>query len=437
LGLKGSRAAFKIGERAAMLGAGIDFRRESVTYKPSDIAQGIGNSIAGDSASEKPFDVSRNSWGAFAELITPLAKTFELTTSARHDHYADFGNTENYKLSARFQPVRTFLLRGSIGTGFRAPSVPQVSAGRQQYGVTGGVYNCPNAGLAQVRLTDPTAQCRVPDSQYDQFASGNTNLKPEKSRQMSLGFRVDPFQGASLGVDWWQVKIKDRLDQLAEDVVMRNPAQYLKNFTVFADPGTGNHYVALFLPNENLGEQKYSGIDVDGALHSDAWIGKLITSLHWTRMLKNEYQREPGGEFFTNLGAYNDDEVTFRDIWRLRYTLLTGNWQNSFTINYKSGYKDYQCTAVDCGLVRFLNPNGSIGGLADMVDHKVEAYKTMDLQTQYLYNKSLTLTAGILNLTDRDPPMTIRVSGPHQLGYDPRYTDPRGRTFYASLNYKF
>jgi len=87
--------------------------------------------------------------------------------------------------------------------------------------------------------------------------------------------------------------------------------------------------------------------------------------------------------------------------------------------------------------VRIVNPNGTIGGTVDMVDHKVDAYKTMDLQTQYLYSKSLTLTAGILNLTDEDPPMTIRVSGPHQLGYDPRYTDPRGRTFYASLNYKF
>jgi iron complex outermembrane receptor protein len=437
LGLKGSREVFKLGNRAALLGAGIDFRRERVEYKPSAIARGIGNSIAGDSASEKAFDVSRNSWGAFAELLTPLTKAFELTTALRHDNYQDFGNAETYKLGARFQPVRTFLVRGSIGTGFRAPSVPQVAAGRQQYGVTGGVYNCPAAGLAAVQLTDPTAVCRVPDSQYDQFASGNSNLKPETSRQVSLGFRFEPTASVSFGLDWWKVDIKDRIDQLAEDVVMRDSSRYRKNFTVFNDPGTGIHYVALYLPNENLGEQKYAGIDLDAKLQTGTPIGMLTTTLHWTHMLKNEYQREPGGAFFTNLGAYNDDEVTFRNIGRLRFSLATGNWQNGLTFNYKSGYKDYQCSAADCSLVRTVNPDGTVGGLVDMMDHNVDAYKTLDWQTQYLYSKALSLTAGILNLTDQDPPMTIRVSGPHQLGYDPRYTDPRGRTIYASLNYKF
>jgi iron complex outermembrane receptor protein len=314
--------------------------------------------------------------------------------------------------------------------------VPQVSAGRQQYGVTGGVYDCPAAALAQLQLTDPAAQCRVAGSQYDQFASGNTNLKPEKSNQMTLGFRFEPTASASIGVDWWQVKVRDRIDQLAEDVVMRDSARYSKNFTVFTDPGTGNHYVAVYLPNENLGEQKLQGIDIDGKLQLPTPIGKLTTTLHWTRMLKNDYERTPSEGFFSNLGAYNDDEVTFRDIWRLRFSLATGNWQNSLTMNYKSGYKDYQCTAADCALVQTYD-NGVIGATVDMVDHMVDAYQTFDWQTQYLFGKTLTLTAGILNVTDKDPPLSIRVSGPHQLGYDPRYADPRGRTLYANLNYKF
>ena len=434
---KASREVFKIGGNPAMLGAGIDFRRENVKYSPSDIAKGIGNSIAGDTAAEQPFDVSRNSWGAFGELVTPFTKSFELTSALRYDHYADFGNTTNYKFGARFTPAKQFLVRASIGTGFRAPSVPQISAGKQLYGVTGGTYSCPTAGLAAVQASDPTAVCRVDGSQYDQFAGGNKDLKPEKSDQWSLGFRWDPNPFASIGADLWNVKVKDRIGQLSEDVVMRDSATYSKNFTIFNDPATGRHYVSVFLPNENLGEQKYSGIDMDARLQFNSGMGRLTTTFNWTHMLKNEYQRGKGGDFFTNLGKYNDDAVTFRNIWRLVFSLRNGNWNHTLTYNYKSGYDDYQCTVDDCGLVNAVNADGSVGASVDMTTHKVDAWKTFDWQTEYAYNKALTLTAGIRNFLDEDPPLSIRVSGPHQLGYDPRYADPFKRTIYLNAKYTF
>ena len=432
---KGSREVFKIRGNPAMLGVGIDVRRENVKYSPSGIAMGIGNSIAGDSAAEQPFDVSRNSWGAFGELVTPFTKTFELTSSLRHDHYSDFGNTTNYKFGARFRPAKQYLLRASIGTGFRAPSVPQTSAGKQLYGVTGGTYSCPTAGLAAVQAGDPTAICRVDGSQYDQFAGGNKDLKPEKSDQWSLGFRWEPSAFASFGADWWNVKVKDRMGTLSEDVVMRDSASYTKNFTVFVDPGTGRHYVSVFLPNENLGEEKYSGIDLDGRVQFNSGMGRLTASLNWTHMLKYEYQRAKGGEFFTNLGKYNDDSVTFRNIWRLAVSLRNGNWNHTLTYNYKSGYDDYQCTIDECGLVNLVNADGTNGATVDMTSHRVDAWKTFDWQTEYSYSKALTLTLGIRNVLDEAPPLSIRVSGPHVLGYDPRYADPFQRVIY--LNGKF
>jgi iron complex outermembrane receptor protein len=437
LNLKGARDAFKIGDLMAQFGAGIDYRREQVKYSPSAIAQGVGNTIAGDSGAEVPFNVSRNSYGLFAELVTPFSKNFDVTTSVRHDHYADFGNTDNYKVAARFQPTKTVLLRGSVGSGFRAPSVPMVGASKQLYGVTGGTYSCPAAALAAAQAVDPTASCHVDGSQYEQFAAGNKNLKPEKSQQWTLGFRVEPVTWASFGADWWNVHVKERIGQLSEDVVMRDPASYLKNFTIFNDPGTGKHYVSLFLPNENLGEEKYSGIDLDGKLQGNTGIGTLSANLHWTRMLKNDYQRLPGGPWFSNLGKYNDDSVTFKDIYRLVLALNTNSWQHSLTMNYKSGYDDYQCSAADCSLVRAVTATGAIGGVVDMMDHKVKSWTTFDWQTQYLFNKSLTLTGGVRNLTNQDPPLSIRVSGPHQLGYDPRYADPFLRTFYLNAKYVF
>jgi len=437
LELRGSRALFALPGGQAQLGAGVDLRREAVKYTPSSLAMGIGNNIAGDSASEKPYDVTRNIWGAYVELVAPIAKNFELDAALRHDHYGDFGDAENAKLSAKFRPMKEFLVRGSFGTGFRAPSVPQVSAGLQQYGVTGNTYNCPTAALTAMQAIDPLASCRPAGSQYDVFASGNKDLKPEKSQQIALGFRIEPEPWISLGADFWHVEIKDRISQLTEGTVMSNAASYLKNFRVFIDPGTQKHYVALYVPNENLGEERYNGVDMDGKLVFNTPIGKLSSALQWTHIFSYDYQRIKNGPWFSNLSAYNDSAVTFKNIVRLTNAMKVGDFDSTLTVNYKSGYLDQPCTAADCALVRIVNTDGSVGGLRDMTTHQVDSYMTFDLQTKYSFSKAMTLTAGILNVLNTDPPLTLKTEGGHQLGYDNRYTDPRGRTFYLNASYKF
>jgi len=49
----------------------------------------------------------------------------------------------------------------------------------------------------------------------------------------------------------------------------------------------------------------------------------------------------------------------------------------------------------------------------------------------------VTLRAGIKNLFDREPPLSLRSSRGHQVGYDPRYADPMMRSFYFTAQYKF
>ncbi len=63
---------------------------------------------------------------------------------------------------------------------------------------------------------------------------------------------------------------------------------------------------------------------------------------------------------------------------------------------------------------------------------------TYDLQTVYSGIKNLTLTLGVRNLFDEDPPYTNAGGQVYfQAGYDPGYADPRGRFFYGRVNYKF
>lgn len=434
---RASREIFKIADRPAQLGVGADFRREQVDYRPSAVAQGIVNNIAGDSAQEVPYDVTRKVWGVYGELVLPVLADLEVNAAIRHDHYDDFGNTNNGKVSLRYQPTRTLLLRASAGTGYRAPSVPQVAAGRQLYGVTGGTYNCPTEALEALRQTDSSVRCRASGSQYEIIASGTPDLKPETSNQWTLGFRVEPTNQLSVGAYFWGVNVKDRIMQLKEDTVMSDPGSYLANFTTFKDPGTNQTYVALYLPNENLGRERFLGVDIDARAGFNFDFGRLTTTLQWSHLFKYDYQRLKDGPWYSNLGRFNDDAVTFKNLIKLTTVLKTGRFENTVAVNYKSSYRDQVCTASDCGLVRVVNADGTIGALVDVTDRRVSSYTTVDVQSKVDVNKAWTATLGINNLFDRDPPLTIKTTGGHQLGYDNRYTDARGRTLYARANFRF
>jgi iron complex outermembrane receptor protein len=105
-------------------------------------------------------------------------------------------------------------------------------------------------------------------------------------------------------------------------------------------------------------------------------------------------------------------------------------------VNYRSGYHDKVLTADDAA-VRNVNADGSIGGVVGM-ERDVKSYTTLDYQAKINYIKNLTLTAGIRNLLDQDPPFSVRNSGGgNQVGYDGRYADPLGRTFYVTAQYRF
>jgi len=125
--------------------------------------------------------------------------------------------------------------------------------------------------------------------------------------------------------------------------------------------------------------------------------------------------------------------VTFR--WQGRWTtaLRTDNWTHTLGINYKSGYAD-QLTTVEV-----LDAAGNVTGTED-IRLKVKDYLTADVQTQWRPRKDIAITLGILNLFNEDPPFSLSTGGVNkgqQFGYDDRYYDPRGRTYYINASYKF
>ena len=168
--------------------------------------------------------------GVFGELVIPVMKTSSWAPRCATTTTRTSAARRTAKGTFRWNPMRNLLVRGSIGTGFHAPTVPQVNAAQQSFGVTSDNYTCTPELLQQsrprsVRSAGPAI------SQYDQFAGGNPDLKPEKSEQATFGLRFEPSAEYSLGADFWWVGIKDAFGQITEEEVFANPLQYPSSWT--------------------------------------------------------------------------------------------------------------------------------------------------------------------------------------------------------------
>ena len=122
-----------------------DLRAECCRGARSGDVPGLGGSV-----SSLP-EVKRNIWAVFAEVNVPVVKNLEANFALRYDDYENVqdGKTWNPKVSVRWQPTKEVLVRGSYGTGFRAPGLPELFL-PNYFSATGDIYSdplrCPTTG---------------------------------------------------------------------------------------------------------------------------------------------------------------------------------------------------------------------------------------------------------------------------------------------------
>ncbi|NGZ85990.1 TonB-dependent receptor plug domain-containing protein [Duganella aceris] len=419
------------------------------------------NYPVGGNYGQVPFDAKRDNWGVFTELLFPIHKTFEATVSGRYDKYdnvksnyvfatqpdasgliprlagGELGNSSNagtYKVSARWTPIDTVLVRGAYGRGFKAPNLNDIAGSNTFFGSTAGSYACPFPG---------SPGCQVGQAQYDLLTgpngqSGDAGLQPEKSKQWTFGGRVEPLTGLSLGLDLWNVQIRNQVLSagVPEQVGFANAQQYRNLFVnPYPDPA-GYTTIAYLLAPINGGVANYRGVDWDFSYRKRTGFGDVRGSWNGTYMLKQNYTLQAGGEVNSDLGQFGpDNAVVFRVQSNLTLSLTNGKLSNALTVHYKSGYHD-QKYPIDTAVFA-VNPDGSRGDTVAFDGLWTPSYTTFDWQGKYDFGR-VVLTAGIKNLFDRDPPFTLQnAGGGNQIGYDGRYADPAGRSFYITGNLKF
>ena len=138
----------------------------------------------------------RTNVGVYADAELNVTKKWLIDGAVRYENYSDFGSVLTGKLATRYKVADNFNIRGSISTGFRAPSLAQIHFSNTLTSFSSGA-------LVQSLV--------APNTSAIAKAAGIPKLKQEKSVNSSLGFTFKPAGAFTITVDGYVVTMKDRV----------------------------------------------------------------------------------------------------------------------------------------------------------------------------------------------------------------------------------
>ena len=412
--VRASHDLFEMAGGTAAVALGLEFRKENLQFRPSTLLQA--GQIRGDGAATA-FDGKRNVKAVFGELSLPIIKSLEAQLALRYDDYSDAGSTTNPKVGLRWSPIKEVLVRGAYGTGFRAPTLADLYT-PARIGQTNGIYN--DVYCAAAKKFDPASEADYCGLQPSKQLGGSAGLKPEESKQYSLGIVFEASRAFSSSLDYWRIE-KTNTIVSPEGLYFSDPVKYASFITRDKTPLSPT--IPGFITQidgrlHNAGSLKTSGLDLSlEARGFNTAVGSLSAYLNGTYVIDFKTADFAGSDFVSGVGKFGSDQVVQR--WRhtAGVTLDSGPFSGTLTQTYYAAYQDQN--RLSEGTVR-----------------KVKAYQLFDLTGSYAINKAIKLRAGIKNLLNTSPPVSNQVYS-FLAGYDPSYTDPKGRLYFASLNYAF
>ena len=135
---------------------------------------------------------SRDVWAAYLDGDFHPLKHWDLDFAGRFEHYTDVGNTENGKISTRYDITKRIAVRATISNGFRAPTLPEENFSALNVSPTGASGLLSTSGAAGRAL-------------------GAQKLKPERSTSAEGGIILEPVDGWHISADVYQINIRDRI----------------------------------------------------------------------------------------------------------------------------------------------------------------------------------------------------------------------------------
>lgn len=403
---------------------GFEHRREErkvTADEPTRTGEVIGLGIA-------EADGSRNVNTLFAEFVLPVTKSVEVQLAGRYDKYSDYGSSVTPKIAASWKAMDNLKLRASYASGFRAPSLTEISKSS-----VSGFFNGVDDPRRCLRPTI-TVGCGL---SIPGLIVANPLVKPEKAQSYTAGFVFEPTKDTDLSIDYFAISRRNEITFLSLTEILNNEGSTDPRYAnrVVRDPTNTSTQVAndpgaiLYVSTgfDNLGETRVKGVDIEtrSRFNLGEW-GKLTLRFQGTRYFDQRGSGAPGAPLISFSGFRNAPEgrATVTATWE------KGNWINNLRANWVDGFRTYANPENSPGTTvatTCANPLGSQLGVC-----RVKESITVDLGTEYRGIKNLTLGATIRNIADTKPS-----DDPTSRPFNINWYSPSGRNFVLSARYKF
>jgi iron complex outermembrane recepter protein len=389
--------------------AGFEFRKESIVDEclEADCKAGLidGANVTGSSG-------KRNVNSQYIELRAPAFKGLDVTAALRRDDYSTIQkDAVTPQVAIEFRPAKEVLIRGVAGKGFKAPTLFEAYQSKSESFNSGATY----ADQRRCPVTKAREDCG--STQVRNFRGGNVDLKPEESKNFSLGSVIEVTKDFTVSADWYRIDLNETIGLpsvarlMAREALKGGDPLVVRGAASATDVARGlpGSIEYISLQYANLGRTIITGADAELEYRiSTAEWGKFkfATSLSYTD--KYWQAPEPGVALVQYAGT--------NDIPRFRATSGIAWSTGPVEVNYAWRHVGHHAQVYDDG-----------SGLSTV---SPENYH--DLSMSYTGIKNLKLNFGIRNIMDRAPSFA---NGSSQ-AYDYSYGDPRGRSFWLSFAYK-
>jgi len=339
---------------------------------------------------DNELEESRNNVSLYIDGELDITESALIAAAARYERYSDFGSTITGKLSTRIKLEENFNLRGSVSTGFRAPSLAQLYYNLSFSDFDGGE-------LKQTLLSANNSQITK--------SFGIGALKQEESKSASLGFTFDGVKGLTVSLDGYYTEVDNR-------IVLTS------NFEI-TDPSLGVEQARFFV--NGVDTQTY-GLDFVASYNTRIEAHKLGVNLIGN-INKLKIESVNGGGL--------DEDVVFGANERAFLQYSAPAFKTTIGVDY--GYQKFSANAV--GTIF-----GKVGPFISNDDGSEYTYGetfTLDLSASYKLTKNLKFTLGSNNFLNSYPDKQI-AAGTESFGaYDATQQGFGGAFYYTRLNYTF
>lgn len=391
---------------------------------------------------------------AYGEISAPILDSLELNVAGRFDHYSTGNSNFSPKFGAKFTPIKEISFRGTYSRGFRVPSFAESGAlpttGYVSTALTSlsDAYinqHLNSAGQPNLYITNCVVNVCV-----GQTTVGNPDLKPEKSRNYTLGVIVKPIPNVSFSVDYYNIQKTNAITSVDFSGAVKNyyatGETSFNGVTIIPDAPDPEHLTSqprvLYAQGSFINANKIntSGIDfgAQGRFHITPGI-TYSTSVDATYLIKLN-TTFPDGSTQHYAGTLGNFSLTagsgtqrWRGVWQ--NTLDFGSAALSATANYTSGYnysaEDSGGVSGDCSLV----PTNSDGDAYQPCN--VKSFITVDMTGSIKVNDDFTFYVNVLNIANRKAPIDARTYGAYL--YNPVVGESGiiGRQFRAGVRARF